>query len=156
MGDSCYFPFLSRVIDGHSFVLSRALTRFCGFGLRTVQVSKAWEEVASVDIVGESIVIGRYMGGNITLKAAVASRRYSSILKQFVDLFWFCPSAGAALTNGSAIGLNGAPTAVCHTMRCYDGGTPHHCSVGVCVIATTAGFTIKNLPISRYEAMSSS
>lgn len=44
-------------------------------GLRTVQVSKAWEEVSSVKVVGESIVIGRYMGGDISLKAAAVSRR---------------------------------------------------------------------------------
>lgn len=39
------------------------------------QVSKPWEEVASVDSVGESIVIGRYKGGNVSLKAASPSRR---------------------------------------------------------------------------------
>lgn len=46
--------------------------------LRTGQVSKAWEEVASVSVVGESIVIGRYQGGNISLKAALAPRRYAT------------------------------------------------------------------------------
>lgn len=31
--------------------------------------------MASVDVVGDSIVIRRYEGGNISLKAAVASSR---------------------------------------------------------------------------------
>lgn len=41
-------------------------------------MSKTWEEVASVNVVGESIVIGRYQGGNISLKAALAPRRYAA------------------------------------------------------------------------------
>lgn len=39
------------------------------------QVSKRWEELSSVDVVDESIVIRRYEGGNISLNAAVASSR---------------------------------------------------------------------------------
>ncbi|CAN0206390.1 unnamed protein product [Scytosiphon promiscuus] len=45
-------------------------------------ISKAWDEVASVATVGESIVIGRYKGGNISLKAASASRR-EEVYRQF-------------------------------------------------------------------------
>ncbi|CAM9897235.1 unnamed protein product [Ectocarpus sp. 12 AP-2014] len=45
-------------------------------------VSKPWEEVARVDAVGESIVIGRYNGGDISLKAAIGSRR-EELYRQF-------------------------------------------------------------------------
>lgn len=46
-------------------------------------MSKAWEEVASVSVVGESVVIGRYLGGNISLKAALAPRRCVHITPDF-------------------------------------------------------------------------
>lgn len=38
-------------------------------------MSKRWEELAIVDVVDASIVIRRYEGGNISLKAAVPSSR---------------------------------------------------------------------------------
>eukprot|EP00903_Cladosiphon_okamuranus_P017946 g16513.t1 len=45
-------------------------------------VSKRWEELASVDVIDESIVIRRYEGGNISLKAAVESSR-EELYRQF-------------------------------------------------------------------------
>eukprot|EP00752_Nemacystus_decipiens_P006311 g5691.t1 len=45
-------------------------------------VSKRWEELASVDVVDDSIVIRRYEGGNILLKAAIASSR-EELYRQF-------------------------------------------------------------------------
>ncbi|CAM9140186.1 unnamed protein product [Hapterophycus canaliculatus] len=45
-------------------------------------VTKTWEEVASVTVKGESIVITRYEGGDISLKASVASSR-EELYRQF-------------------------------------------------------------------------
>lgn len=59
---------------GSASVVDKIYLTYFGTG----QVSKAWEEVASVNVVGESIVIGRYQGGNISLKAALAPRRYGA------------------------------------------------------------------------------
>lgn len=58
------------------FGCASVVDTFASRVLGTDKVSKAWEELASVNVVGESIVIGRYQGGDISLKAALATRRY--------------------------------------------------------------------------------
>lgn len=69
---ACDYKFVG-VCAGSSGSLGLFSTRFALAW--TNQVSKTWEEVASVDVVGESVVIRRYEGGNISLKAGMESSR---------------------------------------------------------------------------------
>lgn len=116
------------MVDCHTYdvVLRLYFVRFpCGYfgglgGLRIVQVSKAWEEVASVDVVGESIVIGRYMGGNISLKATVPSSRYSSMASSIA----VCTYERVDLLRPSAV-LMTLMLRSCHTDSIFDKFQPY-------------------------------
>ncbi len=49
-------------------------------------MNEAWEDVVSVDVVGDTVVIRRYEGGNLSLKAAVASSRCDGFLATLIPV----------------------------------------------------------------------